>query len=124
MNTAIRLLPDGKPGWLAARRIRRLGSARSRARAADALEHALNDAAAPPRLLSSAVPVAREAVLDCRAELASLCERLRSDEPVYAQGVGLAFQLLTNGDSPLYQAHGDLEFAIAEIEAGLDGHFD
>jgi hypothetical protein len=122
MNSAIALLPAARPSWLAARRIRRLGSARSRARAADALERAINDAAAPRRLLSSAVPVAREAVLDCRAELASLCERLLSDEPVYAQGVALAFQLLTNGDSPLYQSHGDLGLAIAEIVAGLDGH--
>jgi hypothetical protein len=124
MTNAITLLPAGKPGWLEARRLRRLGSARSRAKAAHALEQAIKDADAPRRLRSSAVPVAREAVLACRRELASLCARLRSRKPVYAQGVGLAFQLLTNGDSPLYHAHGDLEFALAEIEAGLDGHFD
>jgi len=124
MTNAIALLPVAKPGWLEARRIRRLGSARSRAKAASALEQAINDADAPQRVRSSAVPVAREAVLACRRELTSLCARLRSRKPVYAQGVGLAFQLLTNSDSPLYQAHGDLELALAEIEAGLNGHFD
>ena len=122
MSNAIALLAGGKPGWLAALRTRRLTRDRAREKAARGIERAVEAADTPPQSLSSAVPVARTAIMDSRWQLVALAERLRSPEPVYAQGVALTLELLSNADSPLYQADGDLEAAIEEILGALDGH--
>jgi hypothetical protein len=121
MSQAIAILAAGRPSWLAAMRTRRLATRRARARAASGIEHAIHAAERPPQSLSSAVPVARVAVLGSRVRLLSLAERLRSPEPVYAQGVARALELLTQGDSPLYQVDGDLDTAVEDILAALDG---
>jgi hypothetical protein len=122
MSHAIALRVGGKPGWLATFRTRRLTRDRARRRAARGIERAIAAAERPPQRFSSAIPVARSAVLACRSQLVELAERLRSPEPVYAQGVALVFELLTDSGSALYQVDGELELTIENIFAALDGN--
>jgi hypothetical protein len=113
MSHAIALLAGPKP----------LTKDRTRAKAARGLERALAAAENPKhQSLSAAIPVARTAVLAHRSELAALAEELRSPGPVYAQGVGLVLELLSDADSPLYQTGGDLGPALSRIQLALDGH--
>jgi hypothetical protein len=123
MSTALTPIGTGKPGRLTTRRTRRLTRDRTRRKAANGIERAVAAAERASRL-SSAVPVARSKVLASRSLLLELAEVLRSREPVYAQGVAQALDLLSHPDSPLYEAHGDLELAIRNIRAALDGHID
>ena len=122
MSQAVALIGSGKPGWLTAFRTRRLTKDRTREKAASGIERALAATEKAPHALSSAIPVARSQLLACRWQLVALAEVLRSPEPVYAQGVAMTLDLLTNPDSPLYQTHGDLELAIRNIRTALDGH--
>jgi hypothetical protein len=117
------LLDSPKLGRIAAWRARRLTKARTRERLAVGLERTIADAEAPPHWLSSAIPVHRVAVLSLRSELQAIAERLRAPEPVYAQGVALAKDLLSDSGSPLYQVRADLRAAVGRIAAALDGDF-
>jgi hypothetical protein len=93
---------------------------RKRKRLASGLERAVDAAERPAPLLTSSLPVDRDAVEDARGELLTLALQLRSDEPVHDEGVAIAERLLTYGDSPLYadSPGGDLrEFAHAAREA-------
>jgi hypothetical protein len=124
MSHGLALQDTGKPGWLTVLRTRRLASDRTRRKAAHGVERAIRAADTPRQSLSSAVPIAHDAVVACRWQLAALAEALRRPGPVYAQGVALTLELLSNADSPLYQADGDLEEAILEIRAALDGNLE
>jgi hypothetical protein len=122
MSHAIALLRSAKVGRIAAWRARRLTTDRKRERLAAGLERTIAAAEAPPQSLSSAVPVRRSAVLASRWQLLALAQRLRAPAPVYAQGVALVAELLSNADSPPYQADGDLDDAVLTILAALDGN--
>jgi hypothetical protein len=105
-----------------ARRVRRLTKDHTRARLAGGLERALADAESGAPRLGAAVPVQRAAVLRCRDDLLTVTERLRSPAPVYAQGVAMIGELLTDAGSPLYQSDGDLRAVLEAAILALDGH--
>jgi hypothetical protein len=121
MSRGIALVRHTAPDRWFAWRARRLTKARTRRRLASGLERAVAAAESPTQSLSAAVPLRREAVLACRAELVSLAERLRAPEPVYAQGVALVSELLGTADSPLYQSGADLTAALRAAAAALEG---
>jgi hypothetical protein len=75
---------------------------RKRKRLADGLERAVEAAERPAPALSPTVPVDRTAVEDARGELLTLALELRSRGPIHDEGLELAWELLTHGDSPLY----------------------
>ncbi|HYZ27768.1 MAG TPA: hypothetical protein VE570_01835 [Thermoleophilaceae bacterium] len=105
-----------------ARRAKRLTKTRTRKKFASGVERAV--AAADDRrrrVFTAAVPVRRQTVHACRAELLALATRLRAPEPVYAQGVALVSELLGNSGSPLYRDGGDLRKAVWAALAALDG---
>jgi hypothetical protein len=121
MSRAVALVLHHPPDRGFARGARRLTKARTRRRLAAGLDHAVEAAGRHSQAITAAVPVQRDAVLACRAELLALAERLRGPEPVYAQGVALVSELLGNADSPLYQGGGDLRGAVEAAAAALDG---
>jgi hypothetical protein len=70
------------------------------------------------------VLIQRAAVIDAESAINAMVERLRSPEPVQAQGMALAERILTNADgSPLYNAsepgtlHDEMRGAAAALEA-------
>jgi hypothetical protein len=122
VSHAVALLAGPKPNWRTALRARWLTKDRTRERAARAIEGALDAAEKPPQSLTAAIPVARRAVLASRPQLVSLAEQLRAPAPVYAQGVALVLDLVTDAGSPLYQSGADLPDALSRIQLALDGH--
>jgi len=83
-------------------RARRLTSARHRSDLAVDFDRALRSAQKRSTPFTAAVPLRRREVLAARPWLLQLAERLRSDDPVRAQGVLLAERLLTDGNGPFY----------------------
>ena len=74
-----------------------------RARAAAGLEGILAAVDSPaPNVLTAAIAPNPTAVDTNRRELVELVDRLRSDEPVAADGVARVLALLRDGTSPLY----------------------
>ena len=86
------------------------------------LIRAVQDAERNSQAVGSRLPVQREAVLRSRDDLLDLAERLRSREPASWLGIELASELLTDVDSPLYGATGDLSTAVRRALAAVDGH--
>jgi hypothetical protein len=81
-----------------------LRSLKSRARLARSLLGALELAdREPPAAPAVARLIRRSQVRDCRALLLELVERLHDDWPPSAQGLAKISQLVTQGDSPLYE---------------------
>lgn len=85
------------------------------------LIRAVHDAERASQAVGSRLPVQREAVIRSREDLLALADRLRSEEPASWLGVELARELLTDVDSPLYTAGGDLRAAVRRALAALDG---
>ncbi len=85
----------------------------TRMQIAEGLEAAVASArsGAGARSLSAIVPAAGPAVRCASEELLELARRLRAPEPVSAQGVALARELLVDGTRPLYAAHGGDQLA-------------
>jgi hypothetical protein len=103
-------------------RARQLTAPAFRAALASSLDNVLERAARPRPLVSSQVPLDRTKVRAAGEEIAGLSARLRSPEPVRAQGVAQALLLLTDPELPL---HGDagpdrLAHAIIELNERLD----
>jgi hypothetical protein len=73
----------------------------------------------PPRPLSSAVPLCRQAILPIRQLLLTLAAELREPKMVRAHGVALSRKLLVDGGSPVYGPceEGALEQAIEEARS-------
>ena len=122
MSTVALIRRSERLSWLDVWRARKLTNFRTRRRLAAGVERALADAQAPPALLRAAIPVRRGSVIACRSELLELVERLRGPGAVYAQGVELSAELLTNPESPLYQPSADLHIAVETALEALDGH--
>jgi hypothetical protein len=105
-------------------KLRRLTSDRTRRRLANGLTRLVADAQKPAPAISAAIPIRRAAVMAVSPELLELATRLRAPGPAYAQGVSLASELLTDGNSPLYQTGRDLRGAVEKALAALDGHIE
>ena len=104
-------------------RAAQLTSDRSRRTIARSLRRAISEAHKPPMTRSRMVLIQRAAVIDAESAINAMVERLRSPEPVQAQGMALAERILTNADaSPLYNAsepgalHDEMRGAAAALE--------
>ena len=87
-----------------ARRAHHLTTHRARHIIAEGLQRASLRAALPAEaVISTRIPVQREAAGDAFRPISALAERLRDDSaPPRAQGVALALRLLTDGRAPLH----------------------
>ena len=94
---------------------------RRRAALADGFVHAVAVAQRPPIGLTSAVPVQREAVLESRAALLELAQRIRATDGTHPERLVPARWLLTDGGGPLYMPAppGALREAVAEAILAL-----
>jgi hypothetical protein len=106
--------------WLETRRSGRLTSLRTRRRLAAGLQRTLNAAESRP-MLTSAIPVQREAVLRARDEIEQLIAGLLGPDEVTPRGVALVHELLTDGCSPLFapNVNGELHQALRHAHAAL-----
>jgi hypothetical protein len=105
-------------------RARQLVSPESRQRLATSLERLVETAQRAPCLGPVAVPLARREILELRVTLLGLAASLRTERPVYAQGMASLSLLLRNGCTPAYSpraGHG-LHGAIRATAEALDGH--
>lgn len=105
-------------------RAQQLTSRRTRRVLARTLRRTVADARRPART-RSAVPIFdRCAVLDTRAAIAEMIERLLAPRPVQAHGMALLERIITNADgsSPLYNSRqpGTLRRTISAATAALD----
>jgi hypothetical protein len=91
--------PDGDPAL--ALRARQLGSAAVQRRLACALVRIVDVAGCRPRR-DAAAPLDRDAVVESRALLLQLAERLVAPEPPNPRGVAMVSHLITDGAGPLY----------------------
>jgi len=92
--------PDATVGLsLRARMLVRMPARRALARA---VQRVLAEAALGPAADRLPVPVCRDRIEGCSAELLDLIRRLLAAGPVSAQGVAQARALLTNASSPIY----------------------
>jgi hypothetical protein len=105
-------------------RAAQLTSDRNRRTIARSLRRTISEAHKPPMTRSRMVLIQRAAVIDAESTINAMVERLRSPEPVQAQGMALAERILTNADgSPLYNAsepgtlHDEMRGAAAALEA-------
>ena len=108
--------------WRAMREAR-LTSASARRRLAERVEDAVTRGGRSHRGLSAVVPVSGEAAHLARGALLDVAERLRSPQPVNADGVRLIRDLLVDGSGPLYvpQEPGELRAAALWALDVLDG---
>jgi len=84
-----------------AARASKLTSRRTRALIADGLERSLQDAQGARRRFSAVS--AKSPVLACAKEVGELAELLRGREPLYAPGIALISELLSDGSGPAYR---------------------
>jgi hypothetical protein len=110
--------PAGSPQL--ATRAARLTSPPSRASLADGLERLLQAAQEPAgrwRVLPR-----RAAVLDNAEELRALASVLRGNRPLYARGIAMLDQLLSDGSGPAYVGDRDaLACRLRDVRAALAG---
>ena len=85
-------------------RAQQLCGPRSRSRAAHALRTAVTELDEPRYRISAAVPVSRAAVAEWREGLLGVAYALEFAQPVNPCGVARAFELVTDGSSPLYNS--------------------
>jgi hypothetical protein len=101
-----------------AARAHRLSSARDRAALSDGLDRAVLAATGPQRRWW-AVP-RRGAVRENIDDLSALGELLRSGRPLYARGVAIVHELLTDGSGPFYTGDAALlQRRIREARAAM-----
>jgi hypothetical protein len=106
-----------------ATRAAQLTSDRSRKQLARSLRRALTEAYSPALTRTRISIINRRAVLDAEEAVTALISRLRSPEPVSADGMAMTEQMLTNGDSsPLYNRAepGTLRRHVLVATAALD----
>jgi hypothetical protein len=107
-----------------ARRAARLTSERSREKMAASVADILATARRPPRPFSAAVEPDRDEIVAAGPLLVQVRELLRSTAPVYARGVAMLEDLLSDGGSALYlpvrraELSHELELIIAALEGG------
>lgn len=104
-------------------RAAQLTSDRNRQAIARSLRRTLSEAYKPPMMRSRMVLIQRAAVIDAESAINAMVGRVRSPEPVQAQGMALAERILTNADrSPLYNASepGTLGLEIRGAAAALE----
>jgi hypothetical protein len=89
----------------------------TRAEVADSIEELLKQARRLRPVLSSQVPIDRPKVRAVKGELVELVSRLRSDEPVRAQGMARVMLLLTDVERPLYGIGTKVQLLHAIIDA-------
>jgi hypothetical protein len=112
-----------------ARRAARLTSERSREKMAAWVAGILATASRPPRPLSAAVEPDRDEVAAAGPLLIRVRELLRSTAPVYARGVAMLEDLLSDGGSALYmpvrraELSHELELIIAALEGREQAEF-
>jgi len=105
---------------LRARQLTAPGARLSTARAVRGLlEHASRR---PPRGAGSAVVLERGAVRAGTQALLRLAERLEGEEQVGAMGAALAYEMLTDGTSPLYNPYSEMTVTqlVWRVHEGLD----
>jgi hypothetical protein len=85
------------------------------------LIRAVQEAEHKTQAIGSSLPIQHEAVRRCRDDLLDLARRLQSEQPASELAITLASKLLTEVDSPLYEASGDLRGAVRRALAALDG---
>jgi hypothetical protein len=104
-------------------RARQLVSRSTRERFATGLEGLVSLAERPPLPRAVAVPLPRRQVLEARTGLLALAACLRAERPLYARGMALLAELLTDGSGPLYGARpdGSLPDALRAVAEALDG---
>ncbi len=102
-------------------RAKRITAARNRQRIADGLGRTLRSPHTRAAFTAAVRPDARE-VLDARTVLASLKQRVRSDQPVAPQGMAILQILLSDCTSPLYQPNqaGELGSRLRTAAAALE----
>jgi hypothetical protein len=121
-----RELAAGAPSTLSpelALRAAQLTSPRHRRLAANAWRRAIKDAHQPALTRAYYSLIRRNAVVDAEDSINTLIDRLRSDQPVRAQGMAILHLLVTNGmSSPLYNSAeaGALRHEITFATAALD----
>jgi hypothetical protein len=110
--------PSGSPQLAARATV--LTCAREREKLAAAIDRVVDAAHGPQRrwwAVSRRPPVRANA-----AELRALAQLLRSSRPLYARGVAVVNQLLTDGCGPLYTARAEgLAWALYEAHGALLG---
>jgi hypothetical protein len=124
-NRLTRRLADGADSVESrelALRARQLTAPRMRRSIASSFEDVVARARRTGPLLTSQVPIDRKKVQAASRELEELAGRLRSPEPVRAQGVALALLLLTDPARPLHSGAGADELTAAIID--LNERFD
>lgn len=89
----------------------------TRAALADSVQDILRQAVRLRPALTSQVPFDREKVRSVSEDLEELVARLRSDEPVRAQGVARVVLLLTDPEKPLYGNGTSVQLLHAIIDA-------
>ena len=103
--------PDSDPAL--AERARQLTSETMRHRLSRALLRIVDVAARTPRpRRSAAAPLDRGAVLEARALLIQLAQRLEAEDAVNPRGVAMVARLITDGTGPLYAPGTPLRQAI------------
>jgi hypothetical protein len=103
-----------------AARARLLTSPGRRARAADALEHLVRAARGPQRRWWALTR--HNSVLANSSELHALASLLRSERPVYARGVAVLNELLSDGTGPVYRdADGQLASRLRQVRDAIEG---
>src|SRR5215217_2031848 len=88
------------------------------------LLRAIREAEHESQSIGSAIPLQREAILQCRDDLVAVAARIQSGERRSRLALRLANELLTDVDSPLYQGSGDLRTAARRALAALDSDGD
>jgi hypothetical protein len=103
-------------------RAKRVCSRSRRDQLADGLERVLTQADAAPLSLTASAPVARDRVREEAPVILEIARRLRSQDPVDAQGVLLVRELLSDPGSPLsaQAPAGWLRSALRQANAALD----
>jgi hypothetical protein len=112
---------DPTTSALLAMRARQLTDARTREGIAISILRVVASADSAAARFNARVPVRWDAVLAAREPLTALAVRLRSAGPVWAHGVALASQLITDADGPLYDKRYDLPTAVARAIEALNG---
>jgi hypothetical protein len=102
-------------------RARRITRRRSRSGLASGLSRAVRAAQGVTGFSAAVRPDADE-VLEARAVLSAIEQRLRAPEPVAARGVAMMQMLLTDATSPLYQpaGHGALGRQVRAAAAAME----
>jgi hypothetical protein len=102
LDRELALGADPNIGALRKERARELVGEECRRTLAASLERLSKEADAPPRPLTSRVPIARAAIRDSICKLETIVERLKAPAYISPRGVAIISALLADGAGPLY----------------------